>query len=172
MRIPFAKAVRFPGALFMMALAGIIAGCATVPQEQGPRTVAVWDMENLSMDSSARPDLGQVLSGEIIQVFNQSEDVQVVERERLVSVMEELRLGSSELADESARLKVGRMLGAAEMVFGAYMVVGNVMRLDLRLVDVQTSRVIQTSKRTANSADLGGWLKAARDAAGELLVRK
>ncbi len=146
----------------------VLAGCATVPQEHGPRAVAVWDLENLSLDSSARPDLGQVLSGEIIQVISRSEEVIVVEREKLVAILEELNLGSSELADESTRLKVGRMIGAAEMVFGGYMVVGNTMRIDVRLVDVETGRVMKTSKRTAGSGDLNGWLQAARDAAAEL----
>lgn len=156
-------------ALAMMMLAFIMAGCATVVKEKGPRTVAVWDLEDLSFDSSARPDLGQVLSGEIIQVMSQTQDIRVVERQRLVSVLEELNLGSSGLADESSRLKVGRVLGAGEMVFGGYMVVGRVMRLDVRLVDVQTGRVVKTAKREVSSDDLALWLQASREAASELL---
>jgi curli biogenesis system outer membrane secretion channel CsgG len=96
----------------------------------------------------------------------------VVEREKLVAMLEELTLGSSELADESTRLKVGRMIGAREMVFGGYMVVGNTMRLDLRMVDVASGKVLKTAKMTAGSNDIAGWLKAARDAAAELLKTK
>ena len=82
--------------------------------------------------------------------------------------MEELNLGSSELADESTRLKVGRMIGAREMVFGGYMVVGSTMRVDLRRVDVETGKVVKTAKKTVAADDLAGWIKAAQDTAAGL----
>ena len=153
----------------LAAWLGGLFGCATTGEQEGVSAVAVWDPENLSLKDSGRPDLGQVLSGEIIQTL-QTSGIEVVEREKLVAMLEELKLGSSELADESTRLKVGRMIGAREMVFGGYMVVGNTMRLDLRMVDVATGKVVKTAKKTAEANDLAGWLKAARDAAAELLI--
>jgi hypothetical protein len=149
---------------------GGLIGCATTGEHEGLRAVAVWDPENLSLKDSGMPDLGQVLSGEIIQTL-QTSGIKVVEREKLVAMLEELKLGSSELADESTRLKVGRMIGAREMVFGGYMVVGKTLRLDLRRVDVATGKVFKTAKKTAQANDLAGWLKAARDAAAELLTK-
>ena len=157
-------------AMMLVCLAvsmGGLFGCATTGGLPGIRAVAVWDPENLSIQDSGRPDLGQVLSGEIIQTL-QTSGIKVVEREKLVAMLEELSLGSSELADESTRLKVGKMIGAREMIFGGYMVVGNSMRLDLRMVDVATGKVVSTAKKTAQANDLAGWLKAARDAAAEL----
>jgi len=148
-----------PAIVLLMA-----AGCATVPDEY-PRTIAVWDLENLSLDSGGRPDLGEMLSAEINQTVGQTGNVLVVERQKLLMILEELRLGSSSLAEESTRLKVGRMLGAREMIFGDYMVIGPTMRIDLRRVDVETGRVLKTAKQTADAGDLNGWLKAARDAA-------
>ncbi len=146
----------------------ILSGCATTGEEySGARAVAVWDLEDLSPGSGGRPDLGQLLSGEIIQALQQA-DVQVVERQKILSIMEELNLGSSSLADEETRLRVGRMTGAREMVFGGYMVVGTAMRLDLRRVDVETGRITKTAKRTTPVGNLAGWLAAAREAAGEL----
>jgi hypothetical protein len=158
-------------AMMLVCLAvwlGSLLGCATIVEQPGVSAVAVWDPENLSFKDSGMPDLGQVLSGEIIQAL-QTSGIKVVEREKLVAMLEELKLGSSELADESTRLKVGRMIGAREMVFGGYMIVGKTMRLDLRRVDVATGKVFKTAKKTAQANDLAGWLKAARDAAAELL---
>lgn len=152
----------------MIMFMGLLHGCSTIPEHAGVSSVAVWDLENLSPGASATPDLGQVLSGEIIQAINQSGDIQVVEREKLVAILEELKLGSSELADESTRLKVGRMIGAKEMVFGGYMVVGGTMRVDLRRVDVETGKVVKTAKKTAGADDLAGWIKAAQDTAAVL----
>ncbi|HPI91833.1 MAG TPA: CsgG/HfaB family protein [Deltaproteobacteria bacterium] len=151
-------------------LMGVLAlpGCATTSGEyEGVRTVAVWDLEDLSPGAGGRPDLGQLLSGEIIQAV-QGSDVQVVERQKILAILEELNLGSSALADEETRLRVGRMIGAGEMVFGGYMVVGSTMRVDLRRVDVESGRIVKTAKGTADSGDLAGWLSTARKAGAEL----
>jgi hypothetical protein len=153
--------------MMLVCLVAGLVGCATTGEHEGVRAVAVWDPENLSFQDSGRPDLGGVLSGEIIRTL-QASGIKVVEREKLVAVLDELKLGSSELADESARLKVGRMIGAREMVFGGYMVVGNTMRLDLRRVDVATGKVVQTAKKTAGANDITAWIKASQDAAAEL----
>ena len=90
----------------------ILTGCATTGEDYtGPRAVAVWDLEDLSPRAGGRPDLWQLLSGEIIQALQQA-DVQVVERQKILAILEELNLGSSSLADEGTRLRVGRMTGA------------------------------------------------------------
>jgi len=157
--------------LFVAMCGGYLRACATIPEPQGFRPVAVWDLENLSLDASARPDLGQLLSSEIIQAIKEHGAIQVVERAKLIAILEELKLGSSALADESTRLRVGRMTGAKEMVFGGYMVVGTTMRIDLRRVDVETGRVLKTAKMTADAADMAGYLAAAKDA-GVLLFKE
>jgi curli biogenesis system outer membrane secretion channel CsgG len=145
-----------------------LSGCASIPEPTGPRAVAVWNLENVSPGDSSVPDIGQVLSGEIIQTLKDKADVRVVEREKLVAILEELKLGSSDLADDSARLRVGRMIGAQEMVFGGYMVVGGTMRIDLRRVDVETGKVVKTAKKTTGSNDITGRIKASQEAASEL----
>jgi len=146
----------------------LVSGCAPVPVQEHKRTVAVWDLENLSPDIATRTDLGGLLGGEIIQSIQQTGDIRVVEREKLVMILEELRLGTSSLADESTRLKVGRLLGAREMIFGGYMVVGSTMRIDLRRVEVETGRVLKTAKQTAAAGDPAAWLEAARQAGAAL----
>lgn len=155
--------------LTLMAVGlALLSACASVPEGERVRSVAVWDLENLSVEASDNPDLGGLLAAEIIQAVQGAGDIQVVEREKLVAILEELKLGST-LADDATRLKVGRMTGAREMVFGGYMVVGPTMRIDLRRVDVESGRIIKTSKQIAPTSDLNGWRKAARDAAMELM---
>jgi TolB-like protein len=132
------------------------AGCATTGKQAVPLTIAVLDIENLSPDDSTGDDLGEP-------------GVQIIERQKLLSVLQELKLGSSELADESVRLKVGRMLGARQMVFGSYLVSGTSMRLDLRLVDVETGRILKTAKKTVTAGDVNSWVEAAGEAADMLM---
>lgn len=160
--------MRFHRFLIALVLFIGLTACATVPEQERVRSVAVWDLENLSLDTSGRPDLGEMLSSEVIQAIQAQGDIQVVEREKLVAILEELKLGSSALVDDDTRLKVGRMSGAREMVFGGYMVVGPTMRIDLRRVDVESGRVLRTAKQSAATGDLAAWLNAARVAGAEL----
>jgi curli biogenesis system outer membrane secretion channel CsgG len=131
--------------------------------------VAVWDLENLNPAATIGPDMGELLASEVIQTLNESGAYQVVERERLIRILEELDLGSSFAVDEATRLKIGRLVGARFMVFGGYFVLGNMMRLDLHLVEVETGRVVKAAQKTASAGDLAGWLKIAGQAAVELL---
>lgn len=131
--------------------------------------VAVWDLDNLG-SSALKPGLGEVFSTRIIEVLQQEGDILVIERERLLLAIEELNLGISELADEQTRLKLGRFIGARFMVFGAYQIIEDLMRVDLRIVDVETGRVVKTSDSSSSEmAGLTGWLYAVTDAAEGLL---
>ena len=86
----------------------------------------------------------------------------------LLLALEELRLGTSSLTDEATRLKLGKMTGARYMVFGGYQAIANQMRLDLRLVDVETAKVVKAVQKTTSESGLTGWMDAARRAAEDL----
>jgi TolB-like protein len=146
-----------------------ISGCATTGRKSGLMTVAVFDIENISPDSMEGDELGLLLSSEIVGRLSTKPGVQIIERQKILSVLQELKLGSSELADESVRLKVGRMLGARRMVFGSYLVAGGRMRLDLRVVDVESGRILKTAKETVLAGDTEEWMDAAGEAADTLM---
>ena len=145
-----------------------LASCATEPTRNPPlKGVAVWEFEDLSPLGSGI-DVGGLLSDRVTDVLKSRGEYTVVERSRLVRVLEELRLGSSALADEETRLRVGRLAGARYMVFGGYQVIGAKMRLDVRLVEVESGRVIKAVQKTAPGSDISVWLEAAGNAAAEL----
>jgi len=152
------------------ALALILGACAAAapPAPLGPPAVAVWDLEDLGPEGSALPGLGEALAGRVIQVLDVEGGYQVIERERLVRILEELNLGSGELADEETRLRLGRIAGAQRMVFGSYLVIEGTARIDLRLVEVETGRVLAAAERSAAGRDIQAWLGAAGEAAAEL----
>jgi curli biogenesis system outer membrane secretion channel CsgG len=157
------------GALLFLAAVLLVAGCASAPETPSePVSVAVWDLENLSYEPGAYPDMGQVLAGRIIETIRQKGEYQVVERQRIMAILQELNLGSSALADENTRLRIGRLSGARRMIFGGYQTAGDAMRIDLRLVEVETGKIIKTSEKTAAAGDLAGWLDSASLAAAEL----
>ena len=145
-------------------------GCTSAAcMDQQTSAVAVWDLENLNPDEAIGTDMGELLAAKVIETLNESSTFQVVERERLILALEELTRGSTFMVDESTRLKIGRIVGARFMVFGGYFVLGGMIRLDLRLVEVETGRVVKAAQKTTSAGDLSGWLKAARQAAEELI---
>lgn len=156
--------------LKIFILVSLVVSCAPKPvvYERGA-TVAVWDLDDLSPSSQTRPDLGELLSGQIIEVVKKRGNMGVVERQRLLMALEELRLGTSSLVDETTRLKLGKMVGARWMVFGGYQIIGKAMRLDLRLVEVESGKIKKAVEKTASASDLQGWLNAAQKAAEELI---
>lgn len=131
-------------------------------------TIAVWDLEDLSPQASQIPVMGEALSGEIIRILKE-EGFRVVEREKLLALLEELHLGTTELANPETRLKLGRLAGAKYMIFGAYQTVGNCTRFDLRLVEVETGRVIRTAKNVVKTQDPGVWLAGLEKLTRELI---
>jgi curli biogenesis system outer membrane secretion channel CsgG len=156
--------------LLVLCLAALFTACASGHTRPGTgAAVAVWDVDDLSPAGSGRSSLGEILSAQVIDAIRQKGGYDVVERERLLLILEELHLGAGELADEATRLRLGRIAGARLMVFGGYQVVGDRMRLDLRLVDVETGKVRKAVQRMAPAHDLAAWLDGARQAAEELL---
>lgn len=142
-----------------------LSSCATAPVSgELRRGLAVWEVEDVS-PGGARTEVGELLAAQIAETLKRKGIYTVVERARMVRVLEELRIGSSGLADEQTRLRVGKLVGARYMMFGGYLVIGGKMRLDLRLVEVETGKVLKTVSKTTDSSDISGWMEAAALAA-------
>jgi len=159
----------FLGILIIFSLVVLLMGCASRPSggEKGS-SIAVWDIDDLSLSKGAWPYLGEILSSQIIEVLKKRGDYVVVERQHLFLALKELRLGTTELVDETSRLKLGKMLGARWMVFGGYQIIGDKMRLDLRMVEVETGKVKKAVQKIASSTNLQEWIDMAGRAAEEL----
>jgi curli biogenesis system outer membrane secretion channel CsgG len=130
--------------------------------------VAVWNIEDLSPIETHEPDLGEFMAATIIETLEKRCEFKMVEREKLLLALEELALGSGELASESSRLQIGKILGAKLMVFGAYQLIGDIIRLDLRLVEVEQGLVVTAASSEANAKNLDARVKGAETAAFEL----
>ena len=154
--------------LLLVALCFCLLSCTHAPavNETGGG-VAVWDLEDLS-PGLAREALGELFAAQVMDVLKNKGEYTVVERARLLRVLEELRLGSSSLVDEQTRMRLGKLVGARLMVFGGYQVIGGQMRVDLRLVEVETGKVVKAVQKTATTPDMTGRIDAVRKAAEEL----
>jgi len=143
-------------------------GCTTTPMPSASipegGAVAVWNLEDVSPMPPPIQGLEEILSGEVIKAVGTMEKYIVVEREKLLLALEELKIGTSELADENTRLRLGHLVGARWMIFGGYQVIGNTMRLDMRRVHVETGQVVKASTKEATATDISGWIQIVKEA--------
>jgi len=142
--------------------------CSPKPLLKSGATIAVWDLDDLSPETYGRPELGELLSGQVIETIQKKRTFLVVERERLLLIINELHLGTTALIDERTKLKLGRLAGARFMVFGGFQIIAENMRFDLRLVEVETGKVIKAVQKTSYGDDLPGLIETAGKATEEL----
>lgn len=143
----------------------LLCACASGPSGNADRpahrSVAVLAFEDLSPLNSAAGDVSDLLTAKAIETIEDKGDYDVVERQHLASVLEELNIGSSLLADRQTQLQLGAITGARLMVFGSYQIIADQLRLDMRLVDVESGRVLNAVSAVADENNLHGWLETA-----------
>ena len=154
----------FLGPMFVAGLtAGIVAGLALIAapaQAQGstpianPTAVVVWDFDNQSpgaAQGAASTDfLKRSLSENLTVSLLQVPGLPVLERQKLKDLLAEHKVSATELADEDARVRLGRIVGAGRMVFGGYFVLGDEVQVHVRVVDTATSRVLFSDETTSS----------------------
>ena len=115
--------------------------------------VVVWDFDNQTPAALARGDafdfLRRSLSENLTSALLQVAGLPVVERQRLKDLLAEQRVAAGDLADEDARIRLGRIVGASRMVFGGFFVIGDDVLVHVRVIDTATSRVLFSDEATA-----------------------
>ncbi len=86
-----------------------------------------------------RDGMSMVLTSQLGEQLNQSGRVQVVERALMDRLLEELNLGSSELANPETALKIGRILASKIVATGSLLHLADQSLLSLRLIDTETT---------------------------------
>lgn len=71
--------------------------------------------------------------------------VDVVERARLQALLDELKLGHDGVTDPATAAKVGKLVGAEYLVLGSYFELMGTLRIDARVVHVETGRIVHAA---------------------------
>lgn len=109
-----------------------------------PPTVAVIYFDYQGKSEELLP-LKKGLASMLISDLAGSEAYRMVERERLEDVLAEMKLQAGKNIDQSTAVKAGKLLGAHYLVLGSYFDVMKQLRVDARIVEVQTGRVVQSA---------------------------
>lgn len=111
-------------------------------KDDNRRRIAVLYFENQSEDGKELDALAKGLCSMMITRLETKHQYDLVERERLQDVLDELKLTRSGMFDQKAVANIGKLVGARLLVLGSYFQILNVFRIDARLVDVETGITI------------------------------
>jgi len=134
------------------AVAGSSAASSTEPVKKGSgpslrrQTVAVLPFSNDGVGGHERLDfLREWLPDTIGTTLAGSGELRVIERRQLLAVLQEQKLGSSELASKEGRLELGKIAGAQTLVFGGFAAIGDVLQVNARIVDVESGVILKST---------------------------
>jgi tetratricopeptide (TPR) repeat protein len=96
---------------------------------------------------SERDGFSSVMMSQLADYLNASGRVRVVERIIIDRLLEELHIGSSELANPETALKLGRVLAARLVGTGSLIYLPQGTLLNLRLIDTETTAIPQVTTR-------------------------
>jgi hypothetical protein len=107
----------------------------------------------------ARDGFSTALAVQLAEKLNASGRVNVVERMLIEQLLEELNLGSSELADPDTALRLGKVLAAKLIGTGSLFHMPDGTLLNMRLIDTETSAVPKViTRQMPTGASLEGAL--------------
>lgn len=113
------------------------------------KTVAISYFDNSTGDAKYNA-LSKGISDMLITDLSKVKGVTIVEREKLEKLLQEIKLGQSKYFDQSTAMKLGKGLGAQNILTGSFYILDNVIRLDARLIDVQTGGVVFAEQVSGN----------------------
>ena len=126
-----------------------------------PRAAAdAWSSQPLTMvfmdikAEGGNASLANVLVTKLSDPLQSDSRIQLVEREMLSKLLEELKLSSSSLADPATALKIGKLLSARVMVTGSILPEKRGQTVVLRFIDTETTAVRKVLTEESASSDI------------------
>ena len=80
----------------------------------------------------------------LISDLSFNERFRIVERDRLQDLVEELELNQTAKIDPKTANKMGKLLGARYIIMGGYFDLFGSLRIDARVVEVQTGKIVRS----------------------------
>lgn len=118
----------------------------------GNKVIAISYFDNTTSNSKYN-SLSKGIADMLITDLSKVSDIDIVEREKLEELLKEIKLGKSSYFDQSTAQKLGKGLGAASILTGAFYVLDNTIRIDARLINVETGKIIAADEVTGSTKD-------------------
>lgn len=140
----------FVALLGLTLTAGLPALAAQGGQDARPG-IAVFAFTNGGSYGQQKEDydaLERGMAGMLISELAANPALRVVERENIQHLVDEQNLGASGRVDAQTASRIGKLVGARYAVMGDFIDLYGDFRVDVRVVNVETSEIIKTEKAT------------------------
>jgi len=104
--------------------------------------IAIRKFNTIPEQPDQAKDLGNTVSEVFTTAFVQSQAFNIIEREQLDKVLNELNVNQSGVIDVTNAKKIGNITGVELIVTGSVSQVGKDGRIDARVIDISTGQVI------------------------------
>ena len=137
----------------LVALVGLVftAGLFALAAQGGGQDtrpgIAVFAFTNGGSYGQQKEDydaLERGMAGMLISELGANPALRVVERENVQHLVDEQNLGASGRVDPQTAAKIGKLVGARYAVMGAFIDLSGDFRVDVRVVNVETSEIMKT----------------------------
>lgn len=136
--------------ILMVAVASILAAAAS----DLPQTLAILPFENNSITNAATYDpLCKGLAAMLTTDLSGVASLRVIERDKITALLKEISMGQTGSVDQSTAVEIGRILGAQAIGFGTFTVFSKTVRIDMRIVNVETSELIMAKAVNGRTDD-------------------
>ena len=144
-------------AFCLLAVIFFISGCAEVrvqqpveeqsvqaPPVELPTPLAIFPFENnaVTRHEEYEPLTGGLAAMLITDLRHAATHLKIIERNRIKELLQEIDMSQSGYVDQATALHIGKLLGAKSIAFGSFVVLGEQVRIDARVVNVETSETI------------------------------
>ena len=103
--------------------------------------IAIVDFKNTSQNTRLNY-LEQTIPEAVSTTMARSGRLEIVERSRLEAAMQEMAMSMLGIVDEETAAELGRAVGATTIMVGSFVSISGFVRINARLIDVQTARVL------------------------------
>jgi TolB-like protein/HEPN domain-containing protein len=116
--------------------------------------IAILPFEALSSNDSDTSGYEEGIVRILEKPLKASPHLDVVERADIDKAIGELKLTRDSMFDQSTVSQIGRLVGAQKLLLGSYFKIGKNLRIDARVVDTETGRILSSVAREGQPDEL------------------
>ena len=138
--------MRARAVMTVLSLVPVLLGAQQRSQDTRPG-IAVLPFSNGGSYGQGKEDfeaLERGIAGMMISELSQNPAARVVERQEIQHLLDEQNLGAQGRVDPQTAAKVGKLVGARYVVMGTFVDFYGDFRVDVRLVNTETSEIVKT----------------------------
>lgn len=114
--------------------------------------VLYFDNESVTDRKGLEP-FRKGMADTLISALNRTGRFQIMERARMESMMSELKLSQSGLVDASTAQRLGRIMGVQLLLMGSFTAIGEMVRIDARIIQAETGLVLKAEDVSGPTSD-------------------